>query len=212
VEPRALGWARRIQAIAQVGLEFASSPYDRDRYASLRALAVEILAEQLEPDGETTEARRLRLEELFASGVGYPTPKIDVRALVRRDGRVLLVQERVDGRWALPGGWADVGASPRENVEREVAEEAGCTVRARRLLAVFDRSRHAHPPTHNYVYKLCVACDHVTGEPGPGTETLAAGWFTLEELPPLSPGRILADQIRLLVDLDDHPEQPPYLD
>jgi ADP-ribose pyrophosphatase YjhB (NUDIX family) len=209
VEPRQLEWARRIQAIAQAGLEYADNDFDRQRYGSLRALAVEMAADLVEPDGE---ASRLRVEELFASGSGYPTPKVDVRALVRRDGRLLLVRERADGRWSLPGGWADVGWSLTENVVREVAEEAGCTVRARRLLAVFDRSRHDHPPSPNHVHKLCVACDLVAGRPRPGPETLAAGWFAPDDLPPLSTGRILAAQVHLLVELDDHPERPPHVD
>jgi ADP-ribose pyrophosphatase YjhB (NUDIX family) len=210
MEPLALTWAKRIQAIAQIGLTYSESPFDRERYENLRSLAAEMLAAQTQPDGGV--AAQLRIDEVLACLSGYPTPKVDVRALVRVDGRVLLVQERSDGRWALPGGWADVGVSPTENAIREVAEEAGCAVTARRLLAVWDRSRHNHPAASYSAYKLFLACDHVEGEPAPGLETLAAGWFDPGALPPLSTGRVTETQIARLIHLDDHPELPPDMD
>jgi hypothetical protein len=111
-----LGWVARLQAIAQAGLELSDGPYDRERYLALRALATEIAAAHLELG---SPAERRRLEELLAGDGGYPTPKVDVRALVRRGREVLLVRERVDGRWSLPGGWADVGWAPAAMVERE---------------------------------------------------------------------------------------------
>jgi ADP-ribose pyrophosphatase YjhB (NUDIX family) len=208
-QPDWLGWVARLQAIAQAGLELTDGVYDRERYAALRALATEIAAAHLDLP---TPAERMALEELLAGDGGYPTPKVDVRALVRSGGQVLLVQERVDQRWALPGGWADIGSSPTENTVREVAEEAGVTVAAGRLLAVYDRSRHGHPPSPNHIYKLFVACDLVAGEPAPGLETLAAGFFDPDRLPPLSSGRVTAAQIARLLYLDDHPELPPDLD
>ena len=125
-QPDWLGWVARLQAIAQAGLELSDGPYDLERYKAVRALAAEIAAAHLDLPGE---AERLRLDELLAGDGGYPTPKVDVRALVRRDGKVLLVRERADGRWSLPGGWADVGWSPAAMVEREVAEESGLQVR-----------------------------------------------------------------------------------
>jgi ADP-ribose pyrophosphatase YjhB (NUDIX family) len=212
VEARSLAWARRVQAIAQIGLTYSDNPFDRERYRSLRELAAEMLAAETAEPGNGEAEARLRLAEVLTGLTGYPTPKVDVRALVRDAGRVLLVQERVDGRWALPGGWADVGSSPAENAVREVAEEAGVTVAAGRLLAVYDRSRHGHPPSPNHVYKLFVACDLVTGEPAPGPETLAAGFFDPGALPPLSSGRVTAAQIARLLYLDDHPELPPDLE
>jgi ADP-ribose pyrophosphatase YjhB (NUDIX family) len=137
---------------------------------------------------------------------------VDVRALVRRDGEVLLVRERADGRWSLPGGWADVGWAPSAMVEREVAEESGFVVRARRLLALWDRSRHNPGPHPHSVYKVAVACDLLGGSARPSIETLAAGWFPPDALPELSTGRITAAQIHRLIELDDHPELPPDLD
>ncbi|HYY79465.1 MAG TPA: NUDIX hydrolase [Actinomycetes bacterium] len=203
------GWAARLLAVAQAGAAFTEGPFDRERYLTVRAIALEIVAAHLELPGE---AERRRLEELFAPDDGYPTPKVDVRALVRREEQVLLVRERADGRWSLPGGWADVGWSPAAMVAREVAEESGYLVRARRLLALWDRSRHNPEPFPYSVYKLAVACDLLGGAPAASTETSAVGWFPPAGLPPLSTTRITAAQIARLVELDDHPELPPDLD
>jgi ADP-ribose pyrophosphatase YjhB (NUDIX family) len=154
----------------------------------------------------------VRLGELFAADTGYPTPKVDVRAFVERDGQVLLVREVADGRWSLPGGWADVGWSPAEMAVREVAEESGYQVRAARLLAVWERARHNPPPSLSAVYKLAVACELTGGEPAPGYETTEVGWFRPDRLPELSLGRITAAQIGRLAVLAAHPELPPDLD
>ena len=208
-EPGWPGWVARLQAIAQAGLELTDGVFDRERYAALRALATEIAAAHLELP---TAAERLRLEELLAGDGGYPTPKVDVRALVRRDGEVLLVRERADGRWSLPGGWADVGWAPSAMVEREVAEESGFVVRSRRLLALWDRSRHNPGPHPHSVYKVAVACDLLGGSARPSIETLEVGWFPPDALPELSTGRITAAQIHRLVELDERPELPADLD
>ena len=134
-----LEWATRIQAIAQAGLAYAKDPFDRERYQSLRSLSLEIMEAHLQLQGED---ERALLRELFASDTGYPTPKVDVRAFICQHDSVLLVKERADGRWALPGGWADLGRSPSEMAVREVAEEAGYEVRVKRLLSVWDENRH----------------------------------------------------------------------
>jgi ADP-ribose pyrophosphatase YjhB (NUDIX family) len=208
-QPDWLGWVARLQAIAQAGLELTDGVYDRERYAAVRALAAEIAAAHLEL---SSPAERLRLDELLAGDGGYPTPKVDVRALVRRDREVLLVRERADGRWSLPGGWADVGWAPAAMAEREVAEESGYQVRARRLLALWDRARHNPGPFPHAVYKVAIACDLVGGSPRPSIETLEVGWFPPDALPELSTGRITAAQIHRLVELEAHPELPPDLD
>ena len=207
-DPQWLAWAKRIQAIAQAGLTYSESSYDQDRYQALRALSVEIMASHLElADGE-----RPRLAELFASDYGYPTPKVDVRAFVAADGKILMVRERVDGRWSIPGGWADVGSSPAEMAVRETAEESGYQVKARRLLAVWDKARHNPSPFPADVYKLVVACALVGGDGTAGSETLEVGWFAPDRLPELSVGRITAAQIHRLAELHAHPELPPDLD
>ena len=208
-QPDWLGWVGRLQAIAQAGLELTDGVYDRERYRAVRALAAEIAAAHLDLP---TPAERLALDELLAGDGGYPTPKVDIRALVRREGEVLLVREVADGRWSLPGGWADVGWAPAAMAEREVAEESGYRVRARRLLALWDRARHNPGPSPFSVYKVAVACDLVGGEARPSIETLAVGWFRPDAVPELSTGRITAAQIARLVELDDHPELPPDLD
>ena len=222
-EPQWLAWAKRIQAIAQAGLTYSQSSYDRDRYQALRALSVEIMASHMDlADGD-----RPRLAELFASDYGYPTPRVDVRAFVVADGKgvrgsssaavapagqVLLVRERVDGRWSIPGGWADVGSSPAEMAVRETAEESGYQVEARRLLAVWVKARHNPSPYPADVYKLVVACDLVGGTAAAGSETLDVGWFAPDRLPELSVGRTTAAQVRRLAELHAHPELPPDLD
>jgi ADP-ribose pyrophosphatase YjhB (NUDIX family) len=208
-EPPWLDWARRIQAIAQAGISYTRSDYDLDRYRTLRALAVEMVARHA--DGAAA-GDRVRLAELFASDTGYPTPKVDVRAFVARDGEVLLVRERTDGRWSLPGGWADVGSSPAQMAVREVAEESGYQVRATRLLAVWERARHNPTPGLSSVYKLAIACEVTGGRPEPGYETRGVGWFPLDGLPELSLGRITAAQIHRLAVLAAHPELPADLD
>jgi ADP-ribose pyrophosphatase YjhB (NUDIX family) len=208
-QPHWLGWVVRLQAIAQAGLELSDGPHDRERYAALRDLAAEIAAAHLELPSQEA---RLRLEELLAGDGGYPTPKVDVRALVRRGGEVLLVRERSDGRWSLPGGWADVGWTAAAMAEREVEEESGFRVRARRLLALWDRSRHNPDPFPFAVYKVVVACDLLGGTARPSIETLEAGWFRPDALPELSTTRTTAAQVARLVELDEHPELPPDLD
>src|ERR1044071_9538096 len=135
-EPDWLLWARRLQGIAQIGLTFVQDPYDKERYEQIRALAAEIMAGY-------SSADLTRIEELFTEQSGYATPKVDVRAAAfREDGALLMVREATDGRWSLPGGWADVNQSPREAVLREVREESGFEVAIRKLAAVFDRSLH----------------------------------------------------------------------
>ncbi len=207
-EPAWLAWAKRLLAIAQAGLAYSDNPYDRDRYLAVRSVATDMLAAHVDlgrPDA------RLPAEELFAE-TGYPTPKVDVRAYVEHEDKVLLVQERIDGNWSLPGGWADIGSSPAEMAVREVAEESGYQVVAERLLALWDRRRHDHPLSHQGVYKIAVACRLVGGQPASGSETLAVGWFAPGDPPPLSTNRITAGQIRRLAELHRHPELPPDLD
>lgn len=198
---------RELQLLAQAGLTYTRDPYDRERYERLLRLTAELLA------GETGQAADEVHEHLRAER-GYLTPKVDVRAVVlNRQGEVLLTRERVDGRWSLPGGWADPGDSPREVAVREVREETGRTVRATRLLALLDKDKHPHPPDLWAVYKLFVACDLLADSAHPGnTETLESGWFSPDALPPLSLGRNLPEQVRRMVVLARQPELGVDLD
>ena len=152
---RRIDLAQRLHAIGQTGLTYAKDPYDRERYDELLRLGSLMLAGP-EPESVRLASDLLKLER------GYATPKVDVRAAIFQEQKVLLVREREDDRWTLPGGWADVGLSPAECVEKEVREEAGLIVKARRLLAVWDRNKHPHPPLPFHVYKLVFHCE-ITG-------------------------------------------------
>jgi ADP-ribose pyrophosphatase YjhB (NUDIX family) len=192
MEPSWLLWARELQAIAQTGLEFAKDPYDRERYIRIRALAARMMAQAAGADAAW-------VEELFAGQFGYATPKVDVRgAVIRDDGRILLVREVADsGRWSLPGGWAEVNQSPREAVVREVLEETGFAVSVRKLAAVYDRARHPHlPPRPFHVYKLFFVCEIVGGTAQTSRETSEVAFFAEDEVPSdLSIARVLPYQI-----------------
>jgi ADP-ribose pyrophosphatase YjhB (NUDIX family) len=195
-EPNWLLWATELQAIAQTGLSFSSDRYDLERYRRLRAIAVAMLA-----SGSGTSVERI--SALFEQDLGYPTPKVDVRGAVFRDQRILLVREISDGRWALPGGWADVNQSARECVEREIQEESGFQARAIKLAAVLDYRRQGHVYSHPYsIYKLFFICELTGGSASPSRETSAAEFFALERLPELSLSRVTTAQVaRMFVHL-----------
>jgi ADP-ribose pyrophosphatase YjhB (NUDIX family) len=196
---------RRIQAIAQAGLTYTDGPFDRERYHALQRIAAEMLAEQTGMDP-------VRALGLFAQESGYPTPKVDVRGAVFRDAKLLLVRERSDGLWTLPGGWADIGESPGEAVVKEIREETGYHTRAVKLLAVWDRDRHGHPPLPWYVYKLFVLCDLTGGQAADSIETEGADFFGEDEIPPLSLGRVTPAQVARLFEHHRHPEWPTEFD
>ncbi|MHB0858328.1 MAG: NUDIX hydrolase [Anaerolineae bacterium] len=206
MEPRWLDWAIRLQAIAQNGLAYAENPFDRERYEALRRVAAEMMAAGAGMDVEP-------VLDLFAREVGYATPKVDVRGVVFREDRILLVQEHSDGRWTLPGGWADVQETPSEAVEREVREESGFVTRAAKLLAVFDRSRHPHEPPYPYhIYKLFVRCELLGGEAATSHETDAVAFFHEHALPELSIARVTASQIARFFEHYRRPDLPTDLD
>jgi ADP-ribose pyrophosphatase YjhB (NUDIX family) len=186
-----LEWARRLQAIAQNGLTFATDPFDRERYTQLRELVDELLAAQL-------RLPRTEAAALWDGERGYATPKVDVRGGIFRDDQVLLVRERSDGRWTLPGGWVDVNDAPAAAVEREILEESGYRARAVKLAALVDRNRHPHPPSLYHIYKLFFVCELTGGAPAAGAETDAVEFFALTALPELSRGRVLPQQIARL--------------
>lgn len=196
IEPDWLTWARELQAIAQTGLAFTRDPYDRERYEKLRALSARIF-------GAHTNAPVERIADLFAHEMGYATPKIEVRAAVFDDaGRLLMVRETADqGRWTLPGGWADVNLTPAENAMKEVREESGYEVTVTKLAAVWDRTRQGHPSSVFSCTKMFFLCDLVGGVAATGLETSEVRWFGEEELPEdLSLGRVMAHQIKRMFD------------
>jgi len=205
MEPRWLEWAKQLQAVAQNGLAFASDEYDRERYRAVRSIAAAMFA-------AGCEAAPARIEELFSAEAGYATPKVDVRAAVFRDERILLVKERSDGRWTLPGGWADVGEGPRSCAEREVREESGFEVRALKLAAVYDRKRHVEKPFMFDIWKLFFVCELIGGSARSSLETEAAEFFGLQDLPPLSTGRSTAAQIAHMFEHHRAPGLPTTFD
>ena len=182
-----VNWAKKIAALAQTGRHYSQNHYDSDRYEQLLNIAADMLA-------DAADAGKERVRAVLDLDDGYITPKVDVRGAVFRDGKVLLVREAVDGLWTLPGGWADVGDAPSEAVEREIREESGYEARAVKLLAVEDRKRR-HPPLAHEVYKMAFLCELIGGEARTSMETIEVGWFSEENLPPLSLGRVTAEQI-----------------
>jgi ADP-ribose pyrophosphatase YjhB (NUDIX family) len=187
--------ARRLLALAQTGLHYATSAFDKERYDEIATIAHRQIAEVASMDAD-------KVAELFAFESGYANPKLDVRCAVFDEaGRILLVREAADGLWSLPGGWADVGLSPAENAAKEVREESGYTVRIERLLAVWDINKHDHPASVFHIWKLVfVGVIERTGTII-GTETDGVGFFGLSDLPSLSLGRVLPEQIQRLSEL-----------
>ncbi len=188
-----LQWARKVQAIAQNGLEFTQDPFDRERFEQLQELVSTILTSEL-------NIAPGQLQGLWKGDEGYATPKVDVRGGVFEDGRVLLVRERSDGKWTLPGGWVDVGDSPSFAVEREIREESGYLAKAVKLAALYDRNNpiHGHPPSVLHIYKLFFVCELTGGAPTLSNETDGVDFFALDSLPPLSVGRATEAQIQRL--------------
>jgi ADP-ribose pyrophosphatase YjhB (NUDIX family) len=203
--PRWLAWARELQALGQVGLTYSTNEYDTERYERLMEIAAEIV------QGHTGLPQEATLED-FRVQPGYATPKVDVRGAAVRDGKILLVQEGWDGRWCMPGGWADVGDSPSAAVEREVWEESGFRVVARKVIGVYDANRDGVPIEFYHAYKIVFWCQITGGQARPSHETPAVAFFSFDDLPPLSSPR--TDE-RHLIEVRAHlhdPTRPPALD
>ena len=200
-----LEWVKKLQAIAQNGLTYSENPFDIERFKSLQAIAAEIMATY-------TNVEHSYILDLFAREVGYATPKVDVRAAVFRDNTILLVKERSDGCWTLPGGWGDVGESPSEVAVKEAYEESGYQTRAVKLLAVYDRDKQGHPPFPYYIYKLFFLCELVGGSPSPSIETESVEFFPEDAIPELSLGRVTPAQITRLFEHYRNPDLPTDFD
>jgi ADP-ribose pyrophosphatase YjhB (NUDIX family) len=197
--------AKKLQSIARAGLTYSENPFDINRYEQLQQLTTEILHHYTGTDMD-------KISDLIRSEKGYLTPKVDVRGVIFRDDEILLVREKVDGNWSVPGGWADVGLTPFEVAEKEVWEETGLTVKAKRLLAVLDKKCHDHPPDLFHVYKLFVCCEETGGALSGGLETSDAGFFTRDNLPALSKNRITREQIDLLFEYKNNPDKETICD
>lgn len=189
MEAKWIDWVKQIQAIAQAGLTYSKDVYDIERFEQLRDLTVTMMSHYTKTDWEV-------VEKLFANETGYQTPKVDIRAVVYQDDKLLFVKEKSDGKWALPGGWADVGYTPTEVAAKEVWEETGYKVDHFRLLAVFDKEKHHSSPSATHVYKIFIGCEIVGGEKQTSIETEAVNFFGEKEIPELSIARNTEGQIR----------------
>jgi ADP-ribose pyrophosphatase YjhB (NUDIX family) len=195
----------KLVRIAQAGLTYQENPYDQERYAELLEIAADIAAPKLHESVA-------QVSDWFRGERGYATPKVDVRAVVPQGGKLLFVKESEDGLWSLPGGWADIGSSPAEMAAREVKEETGYDVRVTKLLAVYDKAKHEHPPELWYCYKLFFLCELVGGSAALSLETLDADFFGLDELPALSRRRVTLAQVKRMFEHCAEPGLPADFD
>jgi ADP-ribose pyrophosphatase YjhB (NUDIX family) len=205
MDPKWLDWAKQLQSIAQAGLTYSKDVYDLERFELIRNISVEIMSQH-------TGMEMTVIKDLFASEAGYATPKVDIRAVVFKENKILMVRENTDGNWSLPGGWADIGLTPSEVAVKEVKEETGFDVKAVKLLAVFDKKCHPHPPSPFHVYKMFIQCEIIGGQPMEGIETSAVGFFAENELPPLSIARNTKTQIEMAFKHLHNPQEPVYFD
>lgn len=206
-KPHWIQWARALQAISQTGLHFSEGLYDKERYQHIAKIAAEILARQ-------TNLSEEKILELNAAEFGYATPKIDVRGVVIKDSKILLVREVADhDRWTIPGGWADVNDTPSQAVVREVFEESGFETQVVKLLAVYDREKQGHtPPFPFHVYKLFFLCEITGGFAHAQGETSEVAFFGEFEIPELSIARVKEEQIRRFFHHGRNPELPTDFD
>lgn len=201
--PRWMQWAQEIFSLSQSGLAYSQNPYDHERYKRLQEITAEMIASQ-------SQLKQEAVLESFSMQAGYITPKIDVRGAVVQDGKILLVQERADDRWAMPGGWADLGNSPKSVAEREVWEESGYRVKAEKVVAVIDANL-IEPFEFYHAYKIIFLCTLLEGEPRTSYETLAVDFFEPDQLPPLSIYRTNEDMIReVFAHLEDPNRQAAF--
>jgi ADP-ribose pyrophosphatase YjhB (NUDIX family) len=197
--------AKQMQAIAQSGLTYAKDQFDIERYKQLEELSLEAMTQITHQDPEL-------LRELFLNETGYKTPKVGVRAIIFKDDKVLMVKEKIDGGWCIPGGWCDPCFSPRENLIKEVKEEAGVHIEPLRMAGILDKKFYDHPPSPYRTYMLFVLCKITGGELAAGAETSEVGFFGKDELPELSPKRITQTQMDMVFEFLDKPDKEVVLD
>ena len=197
---------KRLQALAEIGLAYSDNNYDIERYEEIQEICLDML-------GLLTDVPITKIKAIIQENNGYKTPKVDVRAVVfNPEGQILLVQEKADVCWALPGGWADVGYTPRMIAEKECFEEAGLTVKSNKLIAVMDKTAQQMPPEFEYVYKLFIRCEPMDTQIAAGAETDDVGWFNENELPELSKPRNIESQIHLMFEYFRGEKTEVYLD
>ena len=190
-------WAIELQALAQAGLFYSKDIYDIERFQRIREIAAQMLV-------SSSGLPYDRIADLFCNETGYQTPKLDTRAAVFQEGKILLVQER-NRLWSLPGGWVDVNLSVGENIVKEVLEEAGLEVRANRIIAVQDRKKHNPEIYAHNICKIFMECTFLSGSFQPNSETIASGYFSIDCLPPLSENKTTKEQIQMCFDAHSNP-------
>ena len=200
-----LEWAKQLQSIGQTGLTYSKDVYDLERFQLIRDISVEMLSQHTNMD-------KAIIRDLFANETGYATPKVDVRAVIFRDNKILMVREKMDGDWALPGGWGDIGLTPSEVAIKEVKEESGIDVKPGKLLGVLDKKNHPHPPSAYHVYKIFIRCEIIGGQPEKGIETSAVEFFAESDLPSLSIARNTETQIKWTFKHLYNPQEPVFFD
>lgn len=201
-----LNYAKRLKNIAHLGLTYGNNEYDIERYKELEQISLEMMntitAEPLE-----------KLALYFQTKKEYITPKVDIRVVIfNEQQQILLVKEKADCKWSLPGGWADIGLSPTEVAVKEALEETGFTVKPKKLLAVLDKRCHPHPPQLDYVYKIFMECEITGGASTAAFDILAMGFFAQSEIPELSADRVLPAQIDLMFEYLKNPDKEALID
>ncbi len=206
-EPDWLAVARELQALAQNGLTYTENPYDVERYEQLLKAVAKMLAHGFSVDP-------VDVQDVFGGLRGYVTPQVDVRGAIFRGDTVLLVQEKSDQRWTLPGGFCDVNLSSAENVVKEIHEEATVDAKVKKLIGVYDKRKHLPEESRQYrhIYKIFYLCEIISGEPAPGMETQGAEFFQVQSLPPLSIGRVAETQIMEAYAHHQDPDRMPYFE
>jgi len=206
IQNEMLQLVKQLQALAENGLHYSENDYDLDRYQIIEEISLRMLSLLTGISSET-------IEMATPERNGYRTPKVDVRAVIFNDrDEILLVRERIDSLWSLPGGWCDIGYTPTEVAEKETFEEAGIKVKAKRLLAVLDKKCHGHPEDLFYSYKIFLECKAESYELKTGMETLDVGFFGKDKLPDLSTPRNTEEQILLMFDFHFNRIRWPIID
>ncbi|AFY55775.1 ADP-ribose pyrophosphatase [Rivularia sp. PCC 7116] len=207
MQPKWLEWAQKIQAIAQKGLLYNKNPYQIEDYKLLRNIASEIISTH-------TQIDQSEILDLLVKEIGYPTPKVAVSSAVFQENKILLVKQRSDGFWSLPGGFTEVGESPGEVAVRETFEESGYQTKPIKLLSVYDNNnnKHGHTPFPYGLYKLCFQCEIIGGKATTSIETEEVGFFAEDNIPPLSINRVTTSQITRLFEHYRNPDLPTDFD
>lgn len=199
-------YAKRLKAMSHLGLTYAKDEYDLERYRELEQISLEMMQEM-------TDVPLEKIKDYFSSEKEYITPKTDIRVVIFNDQKqLLLVKEKADGKWSLPGGWADIGFSPKEIAIKEAWEETGFHVKPVKLLAVLDKKCHPHPPQADYVYKLFIQCEILSGEKTKAFDILDIAFFDQNNIPKLSEDRVLPSQIDLMFQYLFDPQKPTVID